>query len=431
MANQNETSIFQYIFIGIFAVSIVLGVAAFALYSAKSGNSVGNVTIWGTVDGAVMTLVIAGLRGTDKSFQNVTYVYKNTASYEGDVVNAMASGLSPDIVLVSENNISIFADKLYQIPYASFPQSTYLSSYVDEAQLFLTSEGILALPLSIDPLVMYWNRDLLASAGVAQPPKYWNGVLSIVPKITVFDMQSNIQKSGISLGGWDNIAYAKEILSTLMMQAGNQIVVRGGDGYLDVLFNSSRNTSSALQFYTEFANPSKTNYSWNRSMLLSRDAFSAGDVAMYFGFASDYQTIIKRNPNLHFGVALLPQIEGNTTHLTYGRMVGLAISRTAPNVAGALIIAQKLSSVVGITAVMQETGGPSVRRDIAQDTSASASATVFAQSALIARGWLDPSPIKTNEIFQTMINSVVNGKSQPSEAVSEASQALQALVQRR
>jgi len=40
----------------------------------------------------------------------------------------------------------------------------------------------------------------------------------------------------------------------------------------------------------------------------------------------------------------------------------------------------------------------------------------------VARGWVDPSDAATDAVFKTMIESVVSGRSEPAQAVSETAQ---------
>ena len=428
-------SSFQIIVLGIFSSLILIGVGVFAAFGGvfKSGG-VGAVLMWGMLERQVMEGVIEELRANDPSFENVTYVAKDPATYNAELVNAMASGTGPDLFFLAGEDLYTFSDKIITIPYSVLPQGSFLASFVDEGQLFLTGEGALALPFSVDPLVMYWNRDLLASAGVASPPKYWNDFFTMAPKITSIDARSAVVKSAVALGEWRNINHAKEMLATLFMQAGDNIVGRNDVGTPVVILgeapagSSANPAESALRFYTEFANPTKASYSWNRSLALASDLFAAGDLGVYFGFASEYAGFRERNPNLRFFVSVLPQIEGNSTRVTYGHMVGLAIARTARNVQGALTIAQKLSGPEAGALSAGALSLPPVRRDVSVDTNANAAAGVFVESAFIARGWLDPSASESNAVFQDMIESVVSGKATPGTAVSEGAQALQQLL---
>ena len=107
--------------------------------------------------------------------------------------------------------------------------------------------------------------------------------------------------------------------------------------------------------------------------------------------------------------------------MTYGALTGVALSRGAHNAQGALLVAQKLTAQAAISVLTGIAGTPPVRRDVAVDTSASASGAVFVQSALIARGWLDPDPAGSDSVFKTMVESVLSGKQQPGQAVFDAS----------
>ncbi|HEY6021743.1 MAG TPA: extracellular solute-binding protein, partial [Candidatus Paceibacterota bacterium] len=301
------------------------------------------------------------------------------------------------------------------------------SSYIDEGQLFLTSQGELALPFMIDPLVMYWNKDMFSSAGIPNAPQYWSDVLTETPTLTKLDGSSNITRSAVAMGAWSNINNAKALLSALFMQAGDYITNRTNDRLVATIGSTPQGAQeapgeSALRFYTEFSDPGKTSYSWNRSLPAAADAFTGGQLAMYFGFASEYQALLARNPNLNIGVSLLPQLKGSSLQVTYGTLLGLATSRTAHNLSGAMVVAQKLTSPTAVGILTSQTGLPPVRRDVQANTVASAAATVFVQSSLISRGWTDPDAATTNGIFKTMIDSTVSGQNTPAQAVSDAAQ---------
>lgn len=431
---EMQTSNFQIIVLGVSAALILVGIGVFASFGGFFGaKSVGKVVIWGAVDSGVMQNALDNLRSEDKAFQGVTYVEKDPATYNEVLINAMAKGAAPDLFMLGNSDLNSFSDKILTIPYSAVSQSSYLSSFVAEGQIFLTSQGAYALPFILDPLVMYWNTDLFAGAGLGSAPKYWNDFLSLAPKITSLDSGSNLKRSAVALGQWQNVNHAKEILSTLFMQAGDNIVSRSSDGTIRVVFGNTPGgyptnpAESALRFYTEFTNPSKTSYSWNKALPKASSAFESGDLAVYFGFASEYRGIASLNPNLHFAAAVVPQIEGNNTKITYGSLVGLSIPKGAKNAQGALDIARKLSGASASGLISKALALPSARRDIVPDTRANAAADIFQQSALIARAWLDPSPQETNAIFKTMIESVVSGKSQPGEAVNNAAQELSRL----
>src|SRR3989344_2648797 len=259
-----KTSTFQIVVSGLFVLLLLAGIGVFAAMGGLTGgSSAGAVTIWGTLDAAVVEPVLTSLRSQGNTLEDTTYVRLEPATYEATLINAMAAGQGPDLFLASQEQIGQFADKIVVGPYGNYSQGIYTASFVDEGQLFLTGQGILALPLLLDPLVMYWNRDLFASAGLASAPQYWNDLLTIAPKITSLDASKNVKRSAVALGQWSNVANAKAILSTLMMQAGDPIVARGQDAGLVATLGSASSAgggntaSSALRFYSEFTKPAK------------------------------------------------------------------------------------------------------------------------------------------------------------------------------
>ena len=161
----------------------------------------------------------------------------------------------------------------------------------------------------------------------------------------------------------------------------------------------------------------------------SASAFSAGDLGVYFGFASEYEGIRLRNPNLALGVATLPQARDSRNRFTFGRMQALAIPRGASNVKGAAIIAEKLSSEGPARALAEGLRLPPSRRDLLLADPANAVQSVFVESAFLARGWFDPDPQGSSEVFKEMIESVTSGRLRLAEAISEASGELGRLAQ--
>jgi hypothetical protein len=178
------------------------------------------------------------------------------------------------------------------------------------------------LPALTNPLVLYWNKDLLASAGYSQPPRYWDELFDMARAITscqasVVATHSStvagcdrptlsIKKATVALGSWDNVRHAKDIMSAVIMQQGGAITARDDHGNLgSALLNGTGGPSSAVQsavrYYTEFSDPTKDDYSWNASLPDSLSAFASGNLALYIGTASEAALIAKSNPNLNVG----------------------------------------------------------------------------------------------------------------------------------
>lgn len=426
---MKDTSIFQIVILTLCAVFMLAGIGVFAHYSnGGAAKSVGTVVIWGTMSSDAMNAVLNDLRTQNKdAYPQVTYVQKDADTYEQNIVDAIASGHSPDLALVSQEDLLPLSGKLQLIPYGSISKSTFESTFVDEGQLFESQSGVYAVPFLVDPLVLYWNRDIFAAAGIAQPPAHWSDVLNDAPQITTTDRSVNVTRSTIAMGSWQNVHDAKAVLSSLVMQAGDPIVTQGAQGPQPVFGRAPANAAenpaeSAVRFYTDFANPSKTTYSWNRSLPDSQNAFLAGMLGMYLGFASEDRDLTNRNPNLRFAMALLPQATGTNTSVTYGRLWGFAVPRGSANPNGALAVAEAFAGSDADAAAASQTGTAPALRSLAVPVADDAVATVLNQSALIARGWLDPAPAQTDAIFSTMVSSIASGANTPADAVSAAAQ---------
>lgn len=157
---------------------------------------------------------------------------------------------------------------------------------------------------------MYYNRSLLDSAGIIYPPKTWDEFRTMVPLLTKKDDNNKISQSAVALGQFTNITNSKDIIASMILQTGNTIVEEKEDGFVSTLEDPSKySLENTLEFYTDFADPLNDLYSWNKSLSDSRDLFSGENLAFYFGYASELQYLINRNPNQNFLMAPIPQIK--------------------------------------------------------------------------------------------------------------------------
>src|SRR3989338_8196202 len=315
---------FQAIVLVIFGAALVAGIIILA--TTQSGGKKNNlpVVIWGTISDDHFRNAVEDITEGNSGYK-ITYIEKRSENFDQELVEALASGVGPDAILFPHDLIMRHRDKILFLPYSSLPARTFKDTFIQEGELYLDSGGIIALPFSLDPLVMYWNRDLLIKGGYALPPKSWDEFITMVPKLTVKDINLNILKSGVALGEFRNIANAKEIIAAFLMQTGNPITVYGEKGFDSRLYPATLGSIGAINFYTDFANPVKPDYSWNRALPNSLNMFVSGDLAFYFGFASEISMIRDKNPNLNFDVTFFPQPKGASVPVTFGRMYGLAV----------------------------------------------------------------------------------------------------------
>jgi ABC-type glycerol-3-phosphate transport system substrate-binding protein len=417
---MKSSSNFQLIVLAVFGLCIVFGLAAFALYKG-SNSSAGSgvpVVMWGTISATIMQEAFAVAYSSEAS-KYVTYVEKKVEKFDQDYIEAVASGQGPDVILIPQDSILLYRNRVSEIPFTAFSQRTFQDTFINEASMYQTSTGYSALPLTLDPLVLYWNRDLFNDVNLAVRPKYWDEIVAIVPKLTQKDARRNIIQSALPIGTSQNILNSKEILAALFLQAGTTIVGVNKGAYVSTL-ESNGVANQALSFYTQFANPTSPAYSWNLGMQNSRNAFLAGSAAMYIGFASEYQLLRNKNPNLNFDVTNFPQAKNVKTKSTYGRMMGMAISRTSRN-ADALTLIVTLSGKNVVDTMSARMFLPPVRLDSLAESTTDPVRSVFFDSAYYAKGWYDPNRIESSKIFGEMSDSVVSGSQNVSEALNRAS----------
>ncbi|MEI6478775.1 MAG: extracellular solute-binding protein [bacterium] len=423
---MQNTSTVQYVIIGIFVVFIVIGIVIFAGFTGNSNSGSGGsvqVSVWGVIPESAINNAVDKINTKAAGTVNISYKQHPLATFDNDLANAIAQGSGPDLVILPESNL-LKDNKLFvTIPYTAIPQRTFQDTFASPASIFLTSKGITALPIIIDPLVLYWNKDIFATAGVPTPPSTWKDLTDLVPKLSNITTGKTILQSAISFGEYQNVKNAKEILLTLFFQAGNPIIQLQNDNLINITYsggsgdNQANLVESALSFYTQFANPSSVAYSWNRSLSNSDDMFLRGKSATYVGYASEYPTLSSQNPNLNFDVSVIPQASGTTNSVTYAKVYGVAIVNASKNQQSALTNAEALVSSDFMGYFTDETGLPSVRISQLSAQNSNSAGEIFRRSILIGKDWLDPDPNSTNNYFQAMIESVDNGSSNVSDAV--------------
>lgn len=419
---------FQVIVIAIFVICIIAGVAVFATYKgSNSTQALPPITIWGTFPTATITALLAQVNNTRAIALTVNYVEKTSSSFDKDFIEALARGQGPDAILIPQDMLLRHEDKIISIPSSVLTERDFKNTYIQDAELYFnTAREPLALPFAVDPIVMYWNRDMFTNAGIATYPKYWDEFDGLTAKINVKDVNSNIRKSAIAMGEFSNINNAREILGSILLQDGNLVTVRQSDaeGVVSALGDSTvqgtRTSVPAVSFFTQFSNPRDTHYSWNRGLPSSKSWFLSGSLATYFGYASELFDIRSKNPNLNFDTAPLPQDRKGKTRATFGTMYGFSILKSTSNPTNVFTVIQALTAPDSLTLLNQISYLPPVRRDLLAQGSKDPYQSIFYDSSLISKGWLDMNTAKTSSIFQSMVESITSGRAEIHQAVGIA-----------
>lgn len=418
----------------------VLGVLALILLSTYSGSGeaeppaanaiFGTVTIWGTLPSVGMVDVIDQISETNETFKNVSYRQINPQSFGIELLQALADQRPPDLVLLPHELLATYRNRLRPYSYEQFTERNLRDQYLDGASIFALPEGVYGIPLMVDPLMMYWNRNTLTSQGFLTPPTSWEQLLSTYfPRLISRTADRSIDQAVVAMGSVRNVTNATPTIYSLFLQGGSQGVnVQGGE--LTILLDSRRGEAgrpflNAVNFFTRFSTFNNIYYSWNQSLPSDRDMFLQEDLALYFGFGSEARELERRNPNLNFDIAEMPQGAEATLRRTYGRFYSLALLDRAPNPTSAMTVLSVLSSDQVVAQLAAIYGVAPAKRSLVIAGSSDLYGRAIYQSAPIAYGWLSPEPGALQSIMTDMIEEITNERKPLSEAVNDGLERIQ------
>ncbi len=358
----------------------------------------------------------------------IIYTKKNIETYSQDLINALASGTGPDIFSINNAWLPEYIDKLSPAPDKTFIYKDYKDAFVDVAVSDFTKDNkIYAVPLAIDSLALYYNKDLLGTAGIAVPPKTWAELVSQVQQLKKNDGRGYFTRSGVAIGMNKNVNRAVDILYLFLLQAGAKSFNSDGSS---PAFTESVNKngnlinpgSIALNFYTSFANPVTPNYNWNARSDYSIDAFANGRAAFLFSYAYTRATLLQKNPNLNFDVTPVPQPNLEDSSVNFANYWGEGVSKQSKNQAVAWDFLKFISSKDSLDKYYAQHKQPSSRKDLIELQTQDPEIGVFAHANLTAKSFYRPSQTKMDDIFGKAIDSVILNGVSVEDALSQASQ---------
>lgn len=391
-----------------------------------SSRHVANLKMWGTFHPSKLNEAIVSFNAENQKKFSINYSQKQEDAYENSVVDALAEGKGPDIWIITQDLVLKHQDKISKISFETFKERDFRDTFIDAGDLFLGEDGIIAVPFLVDPIVLYWNKDLFNKAGLAIPPRYWEDFLSYVGFLTKKNDAGFVLQSGTALGEFSNIQHAKEIFSMLVLQSGNKIIQPNEDtGELGLVFGERGGllvdpVASALNFYINFSNPAKLSYSWNRSFSSAREMFVSGKLAMYFGYGSEYEDLKEANPHLNFDAVMVPQMKESPIEATFGRVYALAIPKSSTYINPSVEAVFAFLDKEIISELETNLRMASTRRDMLAKQPKDSFFSLIYKSALLSRAWLEPDSAVVSDIFKDMMESVITGRKRISEAVRDA-----------
>lgn len=412
---------------------VLLGVGVFAtllavlLFSGKipmpgmKTPAQGDVVLWGTLPEIPMNSLTQTFNPQAKTYA-VRYRYIPEVDFEQRLLEAIASGQGPDMIIVPHQIILSQAERIYPFPTS---EKSFKDEFIDGASVLIGSQGILALPVSVEPMVLFYNRTLFSKHGVINSPTYWDEVVSLAQALTL-RQGGKFVESAIALGT-PSVPYAKDILMTMVSQLGQTPVVQIIDQDKNALFSIQANEPlkeggevlplvSVTRFFTQFGDPGQNAYTWPQSETGDpSDAFVGEKLAMYIGYSGEYQTLRARNPRGDFQMTYFPQTRGYNTFTTGMRMYAIATLKTSKNPIASILVEQKFASKSIASSLSAITSGVPPLRLYATTPTLD---PVIARSMLVAHGWYDLYAKQSSAYIATMISDIINYRYGVNDAVT-------------
>lgn len=368
----------------------------------------------------------------NKKYKNVTFRYRsfpNEAGYEAALLDALAAGTGPDIFAIRNDKLFRHLNKAIPAVNAiTLPELRARFPQVVEKDFYRAGSGTYALPLSIDTLTLFVNRDLLDTAGVASVPTTWDNVQTVAPTLTKKDSAGAITQSGIGLGGnADEIGAAVDILYLLMLQTGAKMT---DDAFTRATFDSPEGLN-ALRFYLQFGNPSSASYSWNAGAGSARNRFADEKLAMIIDYSSIIPALTARNSFLNYAVAPAPQPKDVATSLTYASYYGFAVSRRASNPTLAWeFVKMMTTSESAAKSYAELTQKPPALRSLIATYENDPVRRIFSRQILTARSWPQTNPDAIRASFAKLIASALANPARAADALHTAAAEVTSIMSR-
>jgi len=436
----------QQKFIAILGVAVViLGLVSipFILKKAAVRGKVSGLKVWIVGDDNSVFGPIS-----EKFGLPVEYVKKDFKTYERELVDALASGEGPDVFMIHNSWLPKHQSKLAFAPAELLTPLVVQKNFPDVVTTDFVRDGkIYALPLSIDTLALFYDKDVFNGSFISAPPQTWSKLQEVATRLTKRDELGNIIQSGVALGGSDrSVDKASHILALLMMQKGATMVRQSGKNYEPVLSSNTSSENSAvdaLKFYLQFSDPQSPFYTWDTGQHYSIDAFSynpsvKNKVAMILSYW--YQIAVMKgdeakkgkNPNLNFGVSQMPQQDdvNESQYATYADYWGYAVAKSSKDPQSAWRFVQFLTSKASAQQYLTATKRPPALRSLIASYQDDPILSVFANQILIAKSWIQPGASDVNPLFSQAIEQVYRGQLSPEEAISALREQMRELFSR-
>ncbi len=322
------------------AVALALAVAACGGGGGGAASSGGGstshtpvtITLWHLFGGEEAPVFAKALAGFHEQYPWITVkpvVQPNTVNdtFDPNLINAIKGGNPPDVALpFGPDYVAQYCTSgLWQdlTPYMQ-RDNVDISSFAKAAVSYTNFGGKqCALPSLTDAYGLYYNKDLLAKAGITSPPKTMTELMDDAKKLTVRNPDGSIKVAGfVPLNEWEELGP-----SDLGRAWGAQWFDSNGDPQL----STDPGWTSALEWQKElidwygYDNIEKFFATYTNAEFNANNAFETGKVAMTFDGEWRTAFIARGNPKLNYDTAPFPVADDHPDLYGSGRVGGTVV----------------------------------------------------------------------------------------------------------
>jgi len=387
----------------------------------------------------------------------VTILYKkftDPEKYLSLIINELAEGEGPDIFMMHNSWFPQHYKKLAPAPDTIVNPTVFKSAFVDTASedLIISDatgvEKIWGLPLYVDTLALYYNKEHLEEAVPSRgtPSQTWEGIKNDVFLLNRQDQSfERFARAGIAMGRSDNILRAFDILEALFLQ----YKIDFYDSTLTkVAFNNNPASVAAMDLYASFGLPSQKNYSWNKYLADASSGekelttFASGKLSMLLGYSFTYDDILNQINILKANgenaidpktikIQEIPQVSDPNTSAETGKTVANyfvpVVARTSQNQEEAWKFLASLVTEQNLRAYYESTHRPSALRSLITEQSKNSIYGVFANQVGYAKTIPMADASAYQEIFLSAIDQML-GTASAAEVVKSMANQIEALI---
>jgi multiple sugar transport system substrate-binding protein len=245
-------------------------------------------------------------------------------------LTALSGGVVPDL----------YGNGADLIPgYVEIGALTDLGPYIDKSESISVEdfpEGVLSLcmydgkvwgiPVYADTLVMYYNKDLMAKAGLdpESPPRDWDAVREAALAMTERDDQEMLQVAGMLVDGWS----APRLFIPGLYSFGGQLL---SDDLSKAAFNSDAGKEMLGLLIRLLHEDKVTELGWGTEFEDSvNEPFIAGKAGIFFDVPAATRRIVRWRPDFeNWGITGLPA--GPQGQVQLAETIALMIPERAEN----------------------------------------------------------------------------------------------------